>query len=503
MNSIPNNDNPEKPAIWSSYLQETSTGTLRSFTPYGMHHTGNGRRFVSQHSDSVRYCAERGVWLVWDENKWIDDTAGYTHEMAKKVGHAIEEEAVSEPDKDLKADLFAWAVESQMMAGINNMLKAAESDSRVLVKIDELDADDYLFNALDCTINLRTGETYSPRGEDLITKQGGANYTFVAPMHPVVKDFLETKIPNDSDRLWLQKYCGSLLAGSTSLESLLFLYGETGGGKTTLIEAMAAVMGSYAGGMSVSTILKQSRGNQTFDLAAMLGLRLVHCSEIGADKKLDVERLKMLSGGDTIPQAARKYEHPFDFKARMKLVFAANDRPFAPDDDDAFWARMKQFPMVIKDAGFRAQLANDEELTPWKQTFTTDQSAMDSFFTWMVDGWFLLQAEGLGTCDAVQQATEEYRKEMNPVMVFTETLLTFHPNSVVSKSQLWQIFKAWQSDQGIRFGLKQRDFNRRIRALPGVVESQQRHDGKMATVRTGMMLDEAAVSEIGGALLWS
>ena len=70
------------------------------------------------------------------------------------------------------------------------------------------------------------------------------------------------------------------------------------------------------------------------ELADLRGRRLVTLSESAEDRRLAVERVKVLTGGDTI-SARQLYGQPFTFRPSHTIVLVTNHRPRVGDDGTA------------------------------------------------------------------------------------------------------------------------------------------------------------------------
>jgi putative DNA primase/helicase len=99
----------------------------------------------------------------------------------------------------------------------------------VIVTVGDLDADPYLLNAPNGTIELRTGELRSQDRADLITRRTAVPFNPAAEA-PVWRSFLETVLPDDDLRGYAQKMAGQAAVGSNREELLHVLWGA--GGRT-------------------------------------------------------------------------------------------------------------------------------------------------------------------------------------------------------------------------------------------------------------------------------
>ena len=125
-------------------------------------------------------------------------------------------------------------------------MKLAETEREIIVHPDDLDADPWLFNAANGTIDLQTGDLREHRRQDLLTKITTAVYDPDA-RHDLWEGFLDRITASDADLIGF--YCravGYSLTGHTSEEVLFFAHGLTATGKSSKLEAIRGVLGDYA-----------------------------------------------------------------------------------------------------------------------------------------------------------------------------------------------------------------------------------------------------------------
>lgn len=101
----------------------------------------------------------------------------------------------------------------------------------------DFDADPWLLNCQNGTIDLRTGELREHRRDDLITKVAPVEYDPNAQA-PIFAGFLERIIPNADIRGFVQRAFGMALAGEIRDNVLIILHGTGANGKSTLVEAI-------------------------------------------------------------------------------------------------------------------------------------------------------------------------------------------------------------------------------------------------------------------------
>src|SRR5215204_4010298 len=164
---------------------------------YNLTDLGNAERFVRDHGEDVRYCYPWRKWLVWTGTRWERDDTGKVHKLAKETVRSIYREASEEEDEDRRKALAKHARGSESETRIRAMVELAKSE--IPVSPDELDADPWLLNVLNGTIDLRTGELREHRRGDLITKLAPVEYDPKAEA-PTWAAFLERVLPSEELR---------------------------------------------------------------------------------------------------------------------------------------------------------------------------------------------------------------------------------------------------------------------------------------------------------------
>jgi hypothetical protein len=176
---------------------------------------GNAERLVHRHGRNVRYCWLWVKWLIWDGQRWRRDDSGEVFRLAKETVAHIYREAAAAPDDETRKALAGHAMRSEAGARIKEMVDLARSD--VPIMPEEMDADPWLLNVSNGTVDLRTGELREHRREDLITKLAPVEYRPDATA-PTWLAFLERVLPSEElrgflQRAWLQCNRGYLRAG--------------------------------------------------------------------------------------------------------------------------------------------------------------------------------------------------------------------------------------------------------------------------------------------------
>ncbi|MGH7338114.1 MAG: DNA primase family protein, partial [Myxococcota bacterium] len=307
---------------------------------------GNARRLVRNYGRDLRYCHPMACWFVWDEKRWRCDDTAEVERRAKQTVATIYSETPAGPSKESKEEheeerkaLAAWALRSESRERINAMIALAQSEPGIPVMPADLDADSFLLNVQNGTLDLRTGVLREPRREDLITKL--APVVFDGGAHSERWDrFIARALPDPQTQRYAQRMAGRALLGRTGDDKMFLIHGPTRTGKGTFQSALDAVLGEYAVTAGLSDLAeRRNRGGPQPEIVRLRGARLVQVYESSRQLKLSASLIKTLCGSDPIT-ARDLYESQITFLPMFTLIIAANYRPKLPSEDDAVWERV-------------------------------------------------------------------------------------------------------------------------------------------------------------------
>jgi putative DNA primase/helicase len=418
---------------------------------------GNAERLVLRYGQDIRFCYPLKRWFVWNGKRWVEDTTGEVVRLAKGTVQGVYAEAADTSDRERREKLARWAVQSEGERRIAAMLTLAQSESGVPVLPTQFDADGWLLNVKNGVVDLHTGKLLPHRREDLLTKICPVSYDPEA-RSDLWDSFLKRILPDEELRSFVQRAMGSSCSGDTSEEKLFFPYGPTSTGKSTFLAAIAAALGpDYATTADFETFLTRERltGSPRNDIARLAGKRLVISLEVEDGKHLAEALVKQLTGGDIV--AARfLYHESFEFLPMFTLWLAANCRPTVRDDDDAIWRRILQIPFTV-------QIPESERDATVKARLRNPQEAGAAVLAWLVQGCLAWQREGLNVPAAVEQTTDEYRRQMDPVGEYLDECCICEPTAYVLKTRLLEDYQQWARTHGHRRVLGRKDLTERLR----------------------------------------
>ncbi len=380
----------------NKYADDAERVALAAAPRINEQHRGQLRfaeRFVTQHEHWLRHVHGVG-WHLWDGARWARDTNGASTRAAVEAVKAAFTD-LPDLDREGRNDLLADIRRCESASGLEGVLRLAGSLLPVAVSVDQLDADPYLLNTTNGTLDLRTGELREHDPADLLTKVAGCAY------HPnarsaVFGNFLTEVLPDPAVRTFLARVFGHALLGQV-VEHVLPIFTGTGlNGKTTLVDTAAAVFGDYA--IATEPDLLVDRGAvHTTGQADLLGVRLAVCSETDAGRRLAAATVKRLTGGDRM-RARRMRQDNIEFAPSHTVLMVTNHKPVVAGDDPALWRRLRIVPFEIVVSTPNPRLKEQLALE------------LPGVLAWMVKGYRdWEERNGLSEPDAVTSATDAYR----------------------------------------------------------------------------------------------
>jgi putative DNA primase/helicase len=410
---------------------------------------GNALRFVDRHGELLRYCPPWKTWLVWDGQRWMKGAEGAVLRLARETARSIFEDAATAPDEETQKAIAKWAVMSQSTNRIQGMITLAKSDERVEVAPDVFDADPWLLNVENGTLNLRTGELQEHDPTNHITKLAPAPYE-PSSAAPAWDAFVRRVLPDEEVRAFVQQSVGYSATGDISEQCIFIHYGFGQNGKSTFQEAITAALGDYAMKTPTDTLLVKRSGGIPNDVARLKGARYVTASETEDGRRLSEALVKELTGGDTITARFLHAEY-FDFRPTHAIHLSTNHRPEIRGTDIAIWRRIRLVPWWV----------TIEEKDQDKALSKKLRDELPGILAWIVRGCAEWRESGLYAPEEVRQATAAYRSEMDVLAGFLADCCKVGEDEEAFATPLWQAWKHWSEASGETVGTQTR-FGRRL-----------------------------------------
>lgn len=436
---------------------------------------GNGRRLLNFYGEDIFSIFGLG-WFIFDDKRWEVDESGdlvrrRAHQTAESMVHearfigptkmqaqvleaaerALQEAAplearfteLSDDEKQrLKAlnpiidegkaviDKLSKAKAARrkyaMTTQGTNKLSSMITEARVYAArtVDDLDVDPLALNTQTGTLRFARPDDKTPwnvmsaehRKADLLTKITGASYDEAAEC-PNFERFLERIVPDEDVRAFLKRWFGYTITGLNHEQVFVFFYGEGANGKSTLVDAIARVLGDYAISIPFETLAGDDRrkgADATPDLVRLPGARLVRASEPEANMRLKEAQVKAFTGGE--PILIRPLHKEFvEIVPEFKLVLSGNHEPQIRGNDHGIWRRTLIVP-------FEQQIPKEKMDRMLGDKLWAER---DGILNWLIAGCLDYLEAGLNPPDAVMAATAAHRETQDPIMSFVDAAFDF------------------------------------------------------------------------------
>lgn len=409
------------------------------------------KAFAREYGDRIRYCKKAGGWFSWDGQRWKLDDDDSVNRLAEEYTAVIAEWANGITDLDERKKVLTFAIKLRKRWSVENVVAIAQWQSGIAIGNPErFDADQWLLNVNNGTIDLRTGQLHPHDRQQLLTKLVPIDYLSDATC-PRFQRFLDEIFDGDAETIdFVQRAFGYSLSGSTREQVFLVLYGIGANGKSTLLSVIGKCLGDYGLTTDSETFVARQAGSQTNDLARLRGARFVFAIETSEGKSLAENFVKAVTGGDKI-SARFLFQEFFDFEPAFKLWLGTNHKPLIKGGDEGIWRRVRLVPFEQRFEGDRCDLGLSSKL----------ESELPGILAWAVCGCIEWQKRGLKAPKAVNDATAAYRSEMDTFSGFVDEKCCVAPNMSAGARELYQAYKSWAEANGEK-GLSQRWFGLRL-----------------------------------------
>ncbi|WP_236067401.1 DNA primase family protein [Streptomyces brasiliscabiei] len=298
---------------------------------------------------------------------------------------------------------------------------------------------------------------------------------------PTWEKFLAGVWPDSPESIAaLQEWFGYVLSGRTDQQKIVLIVGPTRSGKGTIARILTNLVGK--GNMAGPTLAGLATN---FGLSPLLGKSLAVISDArlaGKDGHQVVERLLTISGEDTI-DVDRKFRDPWTGKMPTRLMILSNELPNFGDASGVIARRFIVLNMQVSWLG-----KEDTDLT--------DKLAaeMPGILNWALDGLARLEKNGHiteppGSADAVTTMQDT----ASPTSAFVRECCEKGPAHEVLVDELWDAWKDWAEDQGIRPGSKAMLGRNLQSVVPQAKRTRPRDDsGKQIPTYSGIGLKSYA-----------
>lgn len=401
--------------------------------------TANAERFLHLFGDEVRYCPPEKAWYWWDGRRWKIDEMNHVQELALQTAAAIRDEASIIDDEKQKKALWSWAIKSNQSGKLKAMLECSSMRDSCKIAPHNLDANPWLLNLENGTLDLRTQQLAAHHKEDYLSCIAPCAFDVDASAMQFA-EFIYKAMGNDASLMdWLQRLLGYCLSGVTNKQCFGLFQGKSGTGKSTLLNIVHRIMGpDYSGTISSRSLFKPNDRESQVDLNHVARCRLVTTSESIEGKAFPESFLKAITGGESISMR-QMFERTREFNPAYKIILGTNFKPSVRESGDAIWRRMVFVPfekkIAVPDLNFAERICNEER---------------SGILNWLLAGARLaLEMDGFTKRPAViEEAMQEYRSEEDIVGAFIEDYCDEGDDIEIPFKELYAAFRKHREEMG-------------------------------------------------------
>lgn len=239
----------------------------------------------------------------------------------------------------------------------------------------------------------------------------------------------------DSIRL-LAQWLGYNIVYDTSQEKFMMFVGQTRSGKSTISDALAAMLGSEQCGTTSLPMLANIHG-----LSSLIGKSTVIAGDIKgtirwAEMDAALENILRITGRDKVP-INPKFVAPYDTELPCRFTMAMNDLPMFTDHSKAIVART----LILN---FPNSFIGREDFT--LKNRLREEAAAGKLINFALWGLKDLREQGrFIEPEASQKKMTRFIKLTSPMQAFVDECCYVNNKAKVSKTQMYEAWKGWCS----------------------------------------------------------
>lgn len=449
---------------------------------------GFARRLVATLDGRARYCLETREWLGFGGKHFTVDEGAAINIHAQNVSDQIWKELNDLPP-DRRGNASKYARRFSSSAGIHAAIKEARVGAGVVVSPGEFDTDPMLLNVDNGVLDLRSRTLMPHSPKYLITHLANVAFDPNATA-PLWGRFISEVMGGDPEMIrFLQQVSGISITGDVSEQFLCVHYGSGRNGKSSYLNAMSDLLGSYATPGPANLLIAKGQFGREPELLfdVLKGKRLVTASESDEGARFSEATAKRLTGGDRLLTRGC-FKDPKAALPTWHMHIAVNHRPVVMGQDHAIWRRVKPIPWEQtfegsrQDTGLARKLANERS----------------GILNWCLEGLADWQANGLVAPDKGKAALTRYRDDYDLIGAWIGERCSIGPECVAEATPLFEDFRKWCEAAKEECGTMTA-FGLRMEARGYKATRPSSGAFRNKTIRTGIsLLAKTATVEAGG-----
>ena len=430
----------------------TETGTegeqparIRAFTDLG-----NTERFLDRHKDSFRFTSGKG-WYSFDGSRWVPESDSAVMQAAWETVRAIgdEPEAPLPEGHRGRPPLTSrgWMRQSESGARLAAMVALVKHAPGIAVKEEAFDQHDWLFNVQNGTVDLKTGTLHPHDRTQLLSTISPVKFDPRATCPEWLKFLDRVMLGRQEIVNFMQRLFGYCASASTAEQAFVVHYGTGANGKSTALDVIKRIFGSYAETTPFATFAEKKNGATPNDLASIHKSRLVIASEGERTTKLAESMIKTVTGNEEV-SARYLYKDYFTFRPRFTLMLQSNHKPIIQDTGKGIWRRVRFVP-------WEYTFPDIEMDKNWAEKEVAAEGP--GILAWVVRGALEYQRMGLSEPDVVKAAIAEYQEGEDVLGRWIREECTAIPDHDAPAGGLYSVYRNYMQATG-ETAIKDREF---------------------------------------------
>lgn len=427
---------------------------------------GDADLFIKRFKWHYVYDHAVGAWQYWNDHHWRDEKINQVTASIREVISSYEKErqrlvrlretAMDQAAKvlDAKIGMIRKRIyQLHTTAYKQSVLKLAAAGVDSLgIPGDNWDSKPMLLGVRNGCVNLETGGFKPGEPKDFIKVVCQTPWEDINAVPTTWIKFIHEIFDGDQEIIdFIQRLLGYGITGKTTENIYPILWGEHGqNGKGTLIEMLREILGGQMA-VKLSSEFLMARGFQKSstspdaELFSLRGARIAWCSETSKGERINVHRIKEISGSDTISARPPYGKEQIYFRPSHLIFILTNRRPQMPADDDALWFRTILIPFMF------SFVPRPDPNKPWERLRDEELLAKlkkeaPAILAWLVRGCLEWQKHGLKTPEKLLAAAKEYRDSEDIFQDFLDENIYPEAGGFFERKSLFDRYKQWATD---------------------------------------------------------
>lgn len=272
---------------------------------------------------------------------------------------------------------------------------------------------------------------------------------------PNFRATLRLILPDKEIRACFQRCAGAMLYGENRSQAMLILRGGGGNGKTTLMNALSAVLGGYAGTCQPEMFLSgpmKNAGDATPGELDLIAAHMVEAAEPEKHQPLSGAKVKTFTGGDTQTGRGIHAKQMVHFRHTALPVLSCNRTPRILDEDEGLRRRLLFIPFDQALHKLPAKQRRDPQSI--RAALLAERSGI---LNWMLDGYRdyarrLAAGQGaplgMDPPPALLALKDRFLDQADPVGVFLASRTMPKAGSRITFTALFEGYDHWAANEG-------------------------------------------------------